>query len=60
MASSIAVEKSRRTKKARKSQDAEMPGPSEVELGGKKIQIEQQTVQTGVVPMPHFLRRFLD
>jgi hypothetical protein len=30
----------------------------EVELGGKKVQIRQQAFSTGVVPIPHFLRRF--
>ncbi len=32
----------------------------EIELGGEKIQAKQQTVPTGVVPIPRFLSRFLD
>jgi hypothetical protein len=51
----VAIETPR--KKQRKGNNKIEPKTVEVELGGEKVLIAQQTMPTGIVPLPRFVRR---
>ena len=46
------------SKKLRKGKNKAKAKTVEVELGGEKVLITQQTMPTGIVPLPRFVRRW--